>query len=154
MPTDYFMRLIDQVAAMLAQVIQKEIAGDGTGAKAELNALCRQTIGLDVSQLQQMSPEAVVQLLDTAAGLRQARAVMLAELLVKDAEMHSGDQRRATLDRLQAFCLLSSTIDSLDLDDQRAYRPKLQLLAERLRQFDSNPYVAAKLQEYESHRQA
>src|SRR5450432_4114978 len=106
MPQDYFLRLIDQIAIMLAEIARLEASGDGSGARAELSEQCRQTVGLDITQVQQMSPEALGQLLETAVGLRQTRAVMLTELLLKDAEMHSGDIGRQSLDRLHAFCLL------------------------------------------------
>jgi hypothetical protein len=148
MPQDYFLRLIDQVAIMLAQIMGKKAAGDDAGAKDELSAQCRQTIGLDISQVQQMSPEALGQRLETAAGLRQARAILLAELLLKDAEMNSEDERRTALDHLHAFCLIAGAVDSLDPDDQRAYRAKLKLVADRLAPMQSDPYVAQKLREY------
>ena len=148
MSRDYFFRLIDQIAMMLAQIAARENAGDQIGAKAELDALCRETVGLDVSQVQQMSPEALAQRLNTAAGLRQTRSITLAELLLKDAEMNSADERRTTVDFLHAFCLIASTVDSLDVDDQRMYRPKLKNLLDRLTPLQINEYVAAKLREY------
>ncbi len=154
MPEDYFLRLIDQVAIMLSQIASREVAGDNSGAKAEVNAQCRQAMGLDISQVRRMSPEALAQLLNTAAGLRQSRAVLLSELLLKDAEMHPEDEGRVSLNRLQAFCLIASVVDSLDVNDQRVYRSKLEVLIEQLRPLQSNPYIAAKLREYESERKA
>jgi len=151
MPEDYFLRLVDQISIMLAQIVRREVAGDNSGAKAELNAQCRQTLGFDILQIQQMSPEALRQLLNTAVGLRQTRAIMLAELLLKDAEMSSNDHSRATIDSLHAFCLIADAVDSLDVDDQRVYRVKLKTLADRLKEMQSNPYVADKLKQYESH---
>lgn len=142
------MRLIDQVSIMLAQIMGKKAAGDDAGAKAELEAQCRQTIGLDVAEVQQMSPETLAQRLETAAGLRQARAILLAELLLKDAEMNAPNERRAAVDYLHAFCLIADTINALDPDDQRVYRAKLQFLVDRLKPLQNDPYVAAKLRDY------
>jgi hypothetical protein len=148
-PQDYFLRLIDQVAIMLAQIMGKKAAGDDAGAKAELEAQCRQTIGLGVLEVQQMPPETLAQRLKTAAGLREARSILLAELLLKDAEMNAEDERRAAVDYLHAFCLIADAINSLGPDDQRVYRPKLQLLIDCLRPLQSDPYVATKLREYD-----
>jgi hypothetical protein len=148
MPQDYFLRLIEQVSIMLAQIMGKKAAGDDAGAKQELDAQCRQTIGLDIARLHEMSPEALTQHLETAGGLRQTRAILLAELLLQDAAMNSGDERRQAIDQLHAFCLIASAIDSLDADDQRAYRPKLQFLIDRLRPLQDDPYIATKLREY------
>jgi hypothetical protein len=150
MPQDYFLRLIDQVAIMLARIAGREIAGDKAGAKEELDAQCRETIGLEVPQLQHLSPEELAQLLNTADGVRQGRAIMLAELLMKDAEMHPVDEPRKTVDYLHAFCLIAYAIDSLDVEDQRVYRPKLQALIDRLGSLQSDPCIAAKLKHYES----
>ena len=148
MPQDYFLRLIEQVSIMLAQIMGKKAAGGDAGAKQELDTQSRQTSGLDIAQLQQMSPEALRHHLETADGLRQARAILLAEWLLKDAEMNSNDERRQAIDQLHAFCLIASSIDSLDPDDQRVYRPKLQFLIDRLTPLQNDPYIATKLREY------
>jgi hypothetical protein len=148
MPQDYFLRLIDQISIMLAELARMKAAGDRSGATAALNTRCRETVGLDISQVQQMSPEALAQVLDTAAGLRQSRAIMLAELLLQDAEMHSENAGRESLDRLHAFCLIARVADSLDTDDQRVYREKLEGLRVQLRGMQRNPYIASKLTQY------
>jgi hypothetical protein len=150
MTQDYFMRLIDQVAVMLARIVGLRAAGDNSGAQEELDVQCRQAIGLDISRLQQMSPEALSGLLRTSGGLRPSRAILLAELLLKDAEMQENDPSRAAVDYLHAFCLISDTIESLDADDQRDYHPKMQFLLGKLRPSQSDPYIADKLKEYES----
>jgi hypothetical protein len=152
MPQDYFLRLIDQIAIMLAAIARQAASGDRGGARAEISEQCRQTIGLDISQIQQMSPEALGQLLESSAGLRQTRAVMIAELLLKDSEMHAGDLGRVTLDRLHAFCLLASVVDSLDTDDQRVYQQKLGELRDFLSELSNNPYVASKLAQFAAPR--
>jgi len=148
MARDYFLRIIDQIAIMLAEIARLETSGDNSGARAEINERCRQTVGLDIGQIQQMSPEALGQLLPAAAGLRQTRAVMIAELLLKDSEMHATELGRVSLDRLHAFCLLASVVDSLDTDDQRIYRQKLEALRDDLSGFSDNSYVASKLAEF------
>ena len=154
MPQDYFLRLIDQIAIMLAEIARLAASGDGSGARAEISERCRQTIGLDISQIQQMSPEALGQLIETSAGLRQTRAVTLAELLLKDAEMHADDLGRVSLDRLHAFCLLAPVVDSLDTDDQRVYQQKLEGLRDYLRELSDNSYVASKLAQFAAPRKA
>jgi|ERR1041385_4826627 hypothetical protein len=154
MAGDYFLRLIDQIAIILAEIARLEASGDDSGARVEINERCRQTIGLDIGQIQQMSPEALDQLLETAAGLRQTRAVILAELLLKDSEMHTADLGRVSLDRLHAFCLLASVVDSLGADDQRVYRQKLEGLRDYLSGLSDNSYVASKLAQFAATRKA
>jgi hypothetical protein len=150
MARDYFLRMIDQIAAVLEEIDERQRTGDNSGAKAELNSRSQQAVGLDISQIQRMSPEAVAQLLETAGGLRQGRAILLAELLLKDAEMHQEDASRATIDYVHAFCLLADTIDMLDVEDQARYRPKIQDLAARLKDLQTHPYIRDKLRQHES----
>jgi len=142
--------MIDQIAAVLEEIDERQRSGDNSGAKAELNSRSQQAVGLDISQIHRMSPEAVAQLLDTSGGLRQGRAILLAELLLKDAEMHHEDVSRATIDYVHAFCLLADTIDMLDVEDQATYRPKIHALATRLKDMQTNPYIRQKLSQHES----
>ena len=152
MERDYIMRLIEQIAALLASVIAKERAGQYSEAKADLEEKARQTIGIDLRDLQRLSPEAVSQLLESSGGLRYGRAVILAELLLhaaanSEATNQSGD---VLLSYLHAFCLLSDSIDTLAEEDQAIYRPKLDALAAHLRSLPAHPYVSEKLAEYEA----
>jgi len=150
MARDYFLRMIDQIAAVLEEIDERQRSGDNSGAKAELNSRSQQAVGLDISHIQRMSPEAVAQLLDTSGGLRQGRAILLAELLLKDAEMHQEDVSRATIDYVHAFCLLADTVDMLDIEDQATYRPKIRALAIHLKDMQTNPYIREKLRQHES----
>ena len=150
MARDYFLRMIDQIAAVLEEIDERQRSGDNSGAKAELNSRSQQAVGLDISHIQRMSPEAVALLLETAGGLRQGRAILLAELLLKDAEMHHEDISRATIDNVHAFCLLADTIDMLNVEDQAAYRPKIHALAIRLKDMQAHPYIREKLKQHES----
>jgi hypothetical protein len=151
MQRDYIMRLVEQIAALLASVIAKERAGFHSEAKADLEEKARQTIGMNVSDLRRLSPEAVSELLKSSGGLRYGRAVILGELLLQDAAISdaTGKTNDALLSRLHAFCLLADAIDTLTDEDQALYRPKLQTLATRLRDLPAHPYLNAKLAEYE-----
>jgi hypothetical protein len=149
MARDYFLRMIDQIATLIEEIEERQRSGDNSGAKAELNSRSQQALGLDISQIQRMSPEAVAQLLETSGGLRQGQGILLAELLLKDAELHPEDAPRATVDYVHAFCLLADTVDMLDVEDQATYRPKLQALAVRLQDLQSHPYIGEKLRQHE-----
>jgi hypothetical protein len=149
MSRDYLLRIIDPIAALIDEINDKLRSGDNSGAKAELNSRSQQACGVDISQIQRMSPEAVAQLLDTSGGVRQGRAILLAELFIKDAEIHQEDEARATIDYIHAFCLLTDTVDMLDVEDQATYRPKIRTLASRLKHLETHPYIGAKLKQHE-----
>lgn len=147
MQRDYIMRLIEQVAALLASVIAKERAGHYVEAKADLEEKARQVVGMGLGKLRKLPPETVSQLLASSGGLRYGRAVILAELLLHDAVIAdaTGDPRDALLSRIHAFCLLSETIDSLAAEDRAVYREKLDALAAKLKTLPAHPYLSAKL---------
>jgi len=105
MQRDYIMRLIEQIAALMASIIAKERAGKYPEAKVEIDEKARQTIGLSLEQMRKLSPEAVSQLLASSGGLRYGRAVILAELLLHDAKVSeaTGQSSDALLSNLHAF---------------------------------------------------
>jgi hypothetical protein len=152
MQRDYIMRLVEQIAALLASVVAKERAGKLPEAKADLEEKARQTIGMNLRDLKRLSPEAVSQLLESSGGLRYGRAVILAELLLHDAALseNSDQSSDALLSYLHAFCLLSDTIETLTEEDQAVYRPKLNELATRLKRLPPHPYLGAKLAQYDA----
>ncbi len=152
MHRDFIMRLIEQVAALLASAIAKERAGLHSQARTDLEEKARQTIGMGLADVRRLSPEAVSELLASSGGLRYGRSVILAELLLHDAANSPGGEESADafLNHLHAFCLLSDAVDKLAEEDQAVYRPKLQALAARLKGRPAHPYVSVKLTEYEA----
>src|SRR6476469_1855369 len=152
MQRDYIMRLVEQIAALVASIIAKERAGQYPEAKADIDAKARQTIGLSLADVRKLSPEAVSKLLTSSGGLRYGRAVILAELLLHDATVSeaTGNASEALLSRVHAFCLLTDTIDSLTEEDQATYRPRLDALATELRSLPAHPYLSAKLDAYQA----
>ena len=156
MQRDYIMRLIEQVAALVASIIAKERAGQYPEARAEVDEKARQSIGMSLGEMRNLSPEAVSQLLAGSGGLRYGRAIILAELLLHDAVISdaTGHASEALLSRVHAFCLLSDTIDTLTDEDQVVYRQKLDALAARLSDLPAHPYLTPKLAAYDAQRNA
>ena len=152
MPTDYIMRLIEQIAAALAGIIAKQHGGQYAEARDDLDEKCLETIGMHLSDVTRSSPEAMAELLASAGALRYSRSVLLAELLLLDASLGGalGDDSRAPLDYLHAFCLLSDSLAALEPDDQAIYRAKADSLAIRLKEFPSSSYIEQKLRQYEA----
>src|SRR5882762_8589256 len=109
MPRDYIMRMVEQIAAMLASILAKREAGYVEQAGQELDNHCLRSIGLTIDKLKKLSPEAIAQLLDESGTMRPVRAVTLAELLIVDAQLadEKGDGAGATASRVHALCLLA-----------------------------------------------
>jgi len=132
MPQDYILRLIEEVALMLA-----ELARLKSGEKpARISALCLRETGLPLDFVKHSAPDTILRLLETGGGTQYARAVLLAELLLQDADVgeSAGKNREAIISRAQAATLLEHSIDHLSPDEQAVYRPKLDAL-----RFDLKP---------------
>jgi hypothetical protein len=136
---NYFLRLIDQIAIMLAEIARRAASGDRGGAQAEISEQCRQTIGW-------------ISLRFSRCRRRRLGQLLEAEPLLKDSEIRAGDLGRVSRDRRHAFCLLSCIVDSLDTDDQRVYQQKLGELRGFLSELSDNPYGATKLVQFAAPR--
>ncbi|MDR3456005.1 MAG: hypothetical protein P4N60_01055 [Verrucomicrobiae bacterium] len=150
MSRDYMLRMIEQIAAMLARILAKKQAGQIAEARSEAENLSVQNIGLTLTELKRLSPEAVAQLLDKMGGLRTIRAVTLAELLLVDAELYEADKipNQSLSNYVHAFCLLADEVDKLSREEQPFYRAKLDLLAGRLGDLKTHPYIKARLRDF------
>jgi|HubBroStandDraft_6_1064221.scaffolds.fasta_scaffold208657_3 hypothetical protein len=126
MAQDYILRLIEQVVLMLA-----ELSGLKTAERpARISALTLRETGLPLDIIKKSSPETILQLLETGGGTQHARAILLAELLLQDADLSeaAGKNREATISRAQAQALLAHSIDKLSPEEQLVYRPRLEAL--------------------------
>jgi hypothetical protein len=152
MPRDYLLRLVEQIAKMLASLIARRKAGEHEEAKRDLEALCLEHIGLSLDFVKRASPEALEQALASGGALQHTRAIALAELLIQDAEMcdETGQSGHGWISRLHAFCLLDDHFDLLSREEQPTYREKLDQLARSLEPLRRDPYVNGKLQHYET----
>jgi ubiquinone biosynthesis protein COQ9 len=72
----------------------------------------------------------MLQVLESGGATKYVRAVMLAELLLQDAELSETKARvrEAVIRRAQARALLAASVDHLAAEDQASYRPKLEAL--------------------------
>src|SRR3989454_12537785 len=95
MPEDWLLRLIEQVSLMLAELSRLK-----TGEKpARISALCLRETGLPLDFVKHSSPKAILQLLESGGGTQYVRAVLLAELLLQNADVseEAGKRREARI---------------------------------------------------------
>jgi hypothetical protein len=133
-PQDYLLRLIEQVAQMLAAILGLRRAGRNAEAAEQIRQTCLQTTGLPFDVVKHSAPEQLWQLLASGGGTQHARAVMLAELLMQDAELAdlAGNERECLISRVQARALLAPTLEKLSPEEQAIYQPKLETLAAQI----------------------
>jgi hypothetical protein len=147
MSQDYIQRLISQLGVMLAGIIAKRRAGQLTEAKQELDDWCSHAVGMSLALVRQMSPQALHQHIYGSGSSDYSRAVLLAELLMQDAEIleSEGDFQQALVAHLHAFNLLYDAQGQFTPDERAAYTPKLAALAAKLKHLPPNPYLTEKL---------
>jgi hypothetical protein len=155
MAQDYIMRLIEQVARMLAGILALRKAGQNEEARQEIDSSCCQTVGMSLEQIRRASPQNIAQSLERSGPARHARAIVLAELLLQDAELSeiAGRLEDALLSRLHVFCLLLDSIDLLDRQDQKIYSEKLDVVAAKLSPLSQDPFIAERMRQYIDRRE-
>ena len=135
MAQDYLLRMIQQVAAMLAGILAKRQAGDLAGAEDELQEKSLQYVGLPLVVVKHAAPEAILELLGTGGALRHSRGVLLAELLIQDAALAEarGNPPEALISYQLASRLLADSLGVLSIEEEAVYRAKLVDLSAKLR---------------------
>lgn len=130
--TDYVLRLIDQIALMLAEILQLRKLGRAREARDQIATACRQSVGLPLALVKHSAPETILEMLATGGGTQHVRAVMLAELLLQDAEIEeqAGNKREALISRAQARTLIAHNLGQLSPEEQASYRARIDSLAQ------------------------
>ena len=149
MPEDYILRMIREIGMMVAAIVAKVQKGEVEEAGQDLTELCLRTTGLPIDAVKNLSPDALAAQLESAGALRWPRSVMLAELLLQDAEIQEarGKPQAAWPDYVHAFCLLCDVFDFLTQEEQEVYRPKMERLAKMVERLPENPYTTERVRE-------
>ncbi len=149
---DYLLQLAEQVAQLLAAILGHRAAGRSAEAGLVVEEACAQLIGLPLETVRRLTPENLAALLAQNAAQQVGRSVLLAELLMQDAELsvEAGRPVAAQCSRLQAFCLLDDALGQLPAAEADTYRPKLAALAGQLAALRHVPYVQQRLHAYET----
>lgn len=147
MARDYILRLIEQLATLLAALISRRKAGEVILAREDLENLCVRTIGFTLSEIKGLSPEEVARILDRSGAMRVMRSFILSEMLLLDAQWHEEDRTSEELlpNYVHAVCLMADSLDSLNSDEEPHFRAKLASAAEKLGELREHPYIAERL---------
>ena len=120
MPRDYVLRLIDQVALMLATIVAKRKAGQTEEARRDIEEQALQHTGLPLKLVRGAPPTLISELLRTSGELRFIRGVLLAELLYQDAQIaeECGDKPGAFSAYLHTWWLLYDAAISFSTEER------------------------------------
>lgn len=126
MATDFFLRLLEQIGIMLAQ-----LAGlRGRDRAEKISALCMRETGLPFAVVKHSAPETLIDMLRSGGATEHPRAILLAELLLADAEENerANELQAAAISRAQGAALLAHSVSFLAPDEQAIYSAKLREL--------------------------
>jgi hypothetical protein len=149
---DYILRMIEQLATMIAAMINRRKAGEVIQAREDLENTCIRTIGFTLSEIKNLAPEEVAKILDRSGAMRVTRALIVSELLRLDAEWHEEDRTadELTPNYVHAFCLVADSLDLLSSDEQPHFRARLATYAEKLGDLRNHPYISERLAKFEA----
>lgn len=109
--TDYILRLIEQLGAVLRSLMGGNTASETQAehARGAIEDACQRMLGLSYSTIRGMAPEHLIQLFQAGGGTWQDRCFAGAILLGHDAEIsrRSGDATRARESAERALYLYS-----------------------------------------------
>lgn len=150
MARDYILRLIEQLATLLAALINRREAGQVIEAREDLENTAVRTIGFTLSEIKLLAPEEVSRIVDRSGALRTIRALTLAELLLLDASWHEQDRSedQLTPNYVHAVCLIADALETLGTEEQAHFRAKLLTAAEKLGDLREHPYIAERLAKF------
>jgi hypothetical protein len=128
------LRMMDLIAQMLAELVALRRTAGSVETRRRIAAMCLEGTGLPFDFVKKSAPAEILKLLKSGGAVYHIRAVLIAELLLQDAELNdtSGSKREAQIERAQAYILLSDSVDLLSSEEQASYQPKIKALAERL----------------------
>ncbi len=151
MGEDYLLRMIEQVRLMIAAILAARQAGHNDDAMKQIEVACLHSIGLPWTLVKRSSPEELSELMQRS-GERYTKAILLAELLLQDAELNEikGNFMETIRSQFQAFCLLQESFDIFTPDEKEIYRPKMNALVQRLETVSDAPYLQKKLSDYKT----
>jgi|SRR5579884_707964 hypothetical protein len=124
------LRMMDLIAQLLAELASLRKTASSDETRRRIATMCLEGTGLPFDYVKRSAPDETLKILKSGGAVYHIRAVMIAELLLQDAELNdlSGDEHQAQIERAQAYVLLKDSIDLLSPEEQVSYRLKLKSL--------------------------
>jgi hypothetical protein len=102
---DYLLRMIEQMARVLARVRELLLAGRTAEARAELQRAAR-GVGLDLGLALTLAPDSLIPMLTTGGEIDQPKCALFAELLYLEWERALADGEEEYAERCAARALM------------------------------------------------
>ena len=116
---DYLLRMIEQMARVLARVRELLVAGKTAEARAELETAARGA-GLDIGLALSLTPDSLRPLLTTNGEIDRPKCALFAELLYLERQraLSDGDAARARRCADRAALLFALAYEGSTVDDE------------------------------------
>lgn len=126
---DYILRMIEHLSRVLARVRAMIAGGELVAARDELRAVVRQ-VGLDLDMVKRMSADTLLGLLSSGASPDPARCVLVAEVLLAEADRAAASNEGADVERLRtkAVVLFRAARPYLGREDQQTVDERIAAL--------------------------
>ena len=116
---DYLLRMIEQMARVLARIRELLAAGKTTEARAELERAAR-TAGLDIAIILSLTPDSLIPMLTVNGEIDRPKCALFAEVLYLERQraLADGDEARAARCAERARLLFVLAYEGTHMDDE------------------------------------
>jgi len=148
---DYFMRMTEMLAAVIAKVLFNKEQKNLEAAQSELETAAKSIVGLDLNLIGLMSIDNVIELMKSS-DLYGGRCVISADLMREYAEIEEEKNPQKACDYyLKSLVLYIEGVMSNDLPEPEKYFPKINDLISKLKDVEFSDTVKQRLFKYYEH---
>lgn len=146
---DYFMRMTEMLAAVIAKILLKKEIKDYEAARAEIESAAKTIVGIDLKLINMINTEDAVKLLKTA-GFYAGKCLICAELLKEYGNIHEleGKENESTGNFSKSLRFYVEALTSEELPEPEKYFPEVDNLIHTLSGTEFTPEMNLKLTDY------
>lgn len=144
---DYFLRMAEMLASVLAKVLFNKQNNNYEEAEKEIETAAKTIVGLDLNIINILSTDDIIKLMKTT-GLYAGRCLISAELLKEYADVHELNGKTSGSIKLKSLSLYIEALLSKELPEPEKYFSKINDLIKGIPGDEVSDELSLKLIDY------
>lgn len=144
---DYFLRMAEMLASVLAKVLFNKQNNNYEEAEKEIETAAKTIVGLDLNIINILSTDDIIKLMKTT-GLYAGRCLISAELLKEYADVHELNGKASGSIKLKSLSLYIEALLSKELPEPEKYFSKINDLIKGIPGDEVSDELSLKLIDY------